>query len=471
MRKRFTKILATIGPSSASIDKLQLLHEVGVDAFRLNFSHGSHDDHARAIKAIRKIELDSETPIAIIADMQGPKIRCGEFENGQIELNYGEQIFIEYSKEPGYEGLIRMPHPELFKALEAGHILKFDDGKLQVTITANDGVRLCARVDTPGTLKSKKGINVINAVLPMSAMTVKDKIDMRFALSQNVDFIALSFVQSAQDVKEARGIIDDRAGIIVKIEKPSAVDNLAEILEESDVVMVARGDLGVELPLEQVPIVQRRIIKEARDQGKPVIVATHMLESMIDAPAPTRAEASDVATAIFQGADVVMLSAETAVGQYPDTAVATMDRIIKAAESDPNYWSAFSLGVLVSASTAEDAISFSAKSIAQTMNCAAVFGITQTGSTVKRISRQRPPCPVIGLTPLINIARRMVLYWGVVPFVTSDPKSFDEMVASLQSVATSKLEFPKGSSVLITAGIPFGRPGTTNTLKVAVLGE
>ncbi len=469
MRNRYTKILATVGPASASPSMLRMLHEIGVDAFRLNFSHGSHEDHKSVIQHIRDIEADTNIPISIIADMQGPKIRCGVFENDQIELKHGEQITIECSDELGKDGLIRMPHPELIKALGPGHILKFDDGKLRVTINSNDGEKLTATVDTPGILKNKKGINIINAVLPMSAMTDKDKTDMEFALSQNVDFIALSFVQTVEDVKDARAIIGDQAGIIVKIEKPSAVENLTEILLESDVVMVARGDLGVELPLEQVPVVQRRIIREARDLGKPVIVATHMLESMIDAPSPTRAEASDVATAIYQGSDVVMLSAETAVGRHPTTAVAIMDRIIRAAEADPDYWKAFAVGSLTSKGSTEDAISYSTKGIAETMNCAAVFGHTRTGSTVNRISRQRPPCPIIGLTPLINTARRLVLSWGVVPIITSDPESFDEMVEATQVVSTSKLGLPKGEKVLITAGIPFGRPGTTNTLKVAVI--
>ena len=469
MRNRNTKILATVGPASASPDMLRLLHDVGVDAFRLNFSHGSHEGHKKVIDNIRKIEAETDSPISIIADMQGPKIRCGVFENDQITLCAGELIKIECSAKPGHQGLIRMPHPELLEVLQPGHVLKFDDGKLQVTIKSNDGKIMTAIVDTAGVLKNKKGINVIDAVLPLSAMTAKDKVDMEFALAHNVDFIALSFVQTAGDVKDARALIGNKAGIIVKIEKPSAVDNLDDILAEADVVMVARGDLGVELPLEHVPLVQRHILRQARMLGKPAIVATHMLESMIDAPSPTRAEASDVATAIFQGSDVVMLSAETAVGRHPATAVAIMDRIIRAAESDPDYWSAFSLGSLTSNGSAEDAICFSTKSIAGTMNCAAVFGHTQTGSTVNRISRQRPPCPIIGLTPLPGTARRLVLCWGVVPIVTTEPQSFDDMVSSMQSVAASKLGLSQGESVLITAGVPFGRPGTTNTLKVAVV--
>lgn len=469
MRNRSAKILATVGPASAAPDTLRLLHDVGVDAFRLNFSHGSHEDHARAVKAIRKIENDTGNAITIVADMQGPKLRCGEFEKGQIELRYGETIDIIHSKEKGKDGLICMPHPELIDAMEPGHTLKFDDGKLMVTITANDGKRMKARVDVPGILKNKKGINVIGAVLPMSAMTEKDRVDMAFALTQEVDYIALSFVQTAQDVIDAREIIGDKAHIIVKIEKPSAIEFLDDILENADAAMVARGDLGVELPLEDVPVVQRQIIRKARSLGKPVIVATHMLESMIDAPTPTRAEASDVATAIYQGADAVMLSAETAVGRHPATAVAIMDRIIGAAEADPEFIKYFKQVELLHQATAEDAISQSVRGIAETLNCKAVLGYTLTGSTVQRISRERPPCRIVCLTPRQSTASRLALSWGVLPIVMKDPVNFDDMLGSVQEVAIDQVGLKSGDKIMITAGIPFGRPGTTNTLKIATI--
>ena len=470
MRNRFAKILATVGPASAAPATLRLLHDVGVDAFRLNFSHGSHDDHERSVKAIRAIQNETGNAITIVADMQGPKLRCGEFEGGQIELRYGDTIEIIKSEEQGKDGLITMPHQELLDVMEPGHVLKFDDGKLMVTITGNDGKRMTARVDVPGILKNKKGINVIGAVLPMSAMTAKDQKDMAFALSQDVDYIALSFVQTAQDVIDARKIVGDKAGIIVKIEKPSAVDELDSILLMADAAMVARGDLGVELPLEQVPVVQRQIINKARALGKPVIVATHMLESMIDAPTPTRAEASDVATAIYQGADAVMLSAETAVGRHPATAVAIMDRIIGAAESDPEFWKYFKQAQLPHEATPEDAISQSVRGMVETLDCKAVLGYTQTGSTVQRISRERPPCKIVGLTPRQSTASRLALSWGVLPIVTEDPASFDDMLVKIQDVAIKKLAVLKtGDKVIISAGIPFGRPGTTNTLKIATI--
>ena len=379
MKHRSAKILATIGPASSSPDMLKLLVEVGVNAFRLNFSHGSHSDHARSIDFIRNIENETGKPIAVIADMQGPKIRCGQFKGGQIELIFGQEITIINDNYSDADNLICIPHKELFEVLKPGNTLKFDDGKIKVTVKSNDGSIIKAVVDVPGTLKNKKGVNVIDAVLPMSAMTDKDTVDILFALSKDVDYIALSFVQTAKDVLDAREIIGNKANIIVKIEKPSAVRDIDSILDLADGVMVARGDLGVELPLEDVPVVQRKIIRKARLLGKPVIVATHMLESMIDSPTPTRAEASDVATAIYQGADVVMLSSETAVGRHPATAVAIMDRIIKSVEGDPEFWDYFSISDLPYFDTPEDAISQSVCVMSKTLNCKAVFGYTNTG--------------------------------------------------------------------------------------------
>ncbi|MDA8888660.1 pyruvate kinase [Hellea sp.] len=466
MKHRSAKILATIGPASSSPDMLKLLVEVGVNAFRLNFSHGSHSDHARSIDFIRNIENETGKPIAVIADMQGPKIRCGQFKGGQIELIFGQEITIINDNYSDADNLICIPHKELFEVLKPGNTLKFDDGKIKVTVKSNDGSIIKAVVDVPGTLKNKKGVNVIDAVLPMSAMTDKDTVDILFALSKDVDYIALSFVQTAKDVLDAREIIGNKANIIVKIEKPSAVRDIDSILDLADGVMVARGDLGVELPLEDVPVVQRKIIRKARLLGKPVIVATHMLESMIDSPTPTRAEASDVATAIYQGADVVMLSAETAVGRHPATAVAIMDRIIKSVEGDPEFWDYFSISDLPYFDTPEDAISQSVCVMSKTLNCKAVFGYTNTGSTVQRISRERPPCRIIGLTPSIKTARVICLNWGVIPLIMEDPKNFDEMLPHIQKASVLYAGLKSGDKIIITAGIPFGRPGTTNTLKI-----
>ena len=467
MRNRLAKIVATVGPASAAPSNLALLHEVGVDVFRLNFSHGEHESHAKVVEGIRAAQKKSGRPIGILADMQGPKIRAGVFEDGQIELRPGETIRIEIGTEPGKDGLIRMPHPELLPVMTSGCILKFDDGKMSVTVLENDGKALTARVDVGGPLKDRKGVNIIGAVLPVSAMTEKDERDMRFALSQNVDFIALSFVQTVEDVLAAKEIIQGRAGLIVKIEKPSAVEDIEAILEEADGVMVARGDLGVELPLEQVPLAQRMIIRTARRMGKPCIVATHMMESMIDSPTPTRAEASDVATAMYQGADAVMLSAETAVGRHPATVVAVMDRIIAAAESDEEYWTSFQDRRLLSQTTAEDAISASVRGIAQTLGSKAVFGYTSSGATVSRIARLRPPCRIIGMTPHEHIAGRMCLTWGVTPMVVKDPADFDDMRFSIQAIAKeAPLSLKSGDPVVMCAGIPFGTSGSTNTLKI-----
>lgn len=464
MRKRFAKILATLGPASAAPDTMRLLHDVGVDAFRLNFSHGSHEDHRANINAIRAIEKDTGRPIAIVADMQGPKLRVGEMGAG-LELRYGDTVRLRLSGGVA-DGDIVHTHPELEKILDTGLVLKFDDGKLQITMLNKTE----ARVDVPGLLKSRKGINVVNAVLPVSAMTDKDRVDLAFALEHGADWIALSFVQSAQDVIDARKIIQNhpsknRAGIIVKIEKPSAVEDLHSILSIADAAMVARGDLGVELPLEQVPVVQRKIIRKGRELGKPVIVATHMLESMIDAPTPTRAEASDVATAIYQGADCVMLSAETAVGRHPATAVAIMDRIITAAEGDPILWEYFQQTELPHEGSAEDAISRSVETIARTLDAKVVFGYTRTGSTVHRIARERPPCRIIGLTPDRATASRLALVWGTHPVVTEDPESFESMLDHVRRLAVD-VGLNKGDRIMISAGVPFGVPGTTNTLKI-----
>jgi len=469
MRNRFAKIVATVGPASAAPSNLELLHDVGVDAFRLNFSHGDHEGHRKVIKALRDVEARSDRSLAIIADMQGPKLRVGPFKDGGITLTYGQEVTLELSDELGEDGLIRLQHPELFKAIAPDQRLKFDDGKLMVTILSVDGNRAQARVDVPGELKDRKGLNVIDAVLPMSAMTPKDRIDMEFVLGEGVDFIALSFVQTAQDVIDARKIIGDQAGIIVKIEKPSAVEQLDAILEAADAAMVARGDLGVELPLEQVPVVQRQIIRKARALGKPVIVATHMLESMIDSPTPTRAEASDVATAIYQGTDAVMLSAETAVGRHPATAVAIMDRIISSAESDPEYWNGLGANPLPHKPTTEDAISQSIRTIVETLECTGVLGYTLTGSTVRRMSRERPRARIVGLTPSAKTASQLALSWGVLALVTEDPSGFNDMLLRAEQVAIKQLGKVSGDQVLVAAGIPFGRPGRTDTLKIATI--
>ena len=469
MRSRACKIVATLGPSSDSPDRLITLIEAGVDCFRLNFSHGEKDEHARRIAAIRKAEQHFGKPVAIIADLQGPKIRVGKLVGDSVRLRTGEIVRFEASDKPGDAAMLRLPHPELVAALEKGDILKLDDGRLQLTVVGKSGGIVEAKVDFGGELKSNKGINVPTRRIPISALTEKDREDLAFALEHKVDFIALSFVQTPHDVREARTLVGGKAGILSKIEKPSALEHLKEIVAESDAIMVARGDLGVELPPERVPIAQRQIIRTARAAGRPVIVATHMLESMVSAATPTRAEASDVATAVYQGADAVMLSAESAVGRHPQTVVAIMDRIIKAVESDPDHWAGLLRDMAIPEPTTADAIALSAREIAHVLSCASVVAYTMTGSTALRLARERPQCGVVGMTPLIETARRLCLSWGVRSIVTPDASSVEDMVSKAEAAVRDLGVAKTGDRIVITAGIPFGRPGKTNTIRISRL--
>ncbi|MES1202104.1 MAG: pyruvate kinase [Pseudomonadota bacterium] len=466
MKARDCKIVATMGPASDPPERLMKLINAGVDCFRLNFSHGAKEEHARRYNAIREAETKAGRPVGIFADLQGPKIRVGKFVDGQVTLRYGDIVTLEASNDPGEHGIIRLPHPEIVETLGPGDVLKLDDGKMQITVTERVGKDLKARVDFGGELKSQKGLNVPTKRIPVSALTAKDRDDLAFALELGVDYIALSFVQHPDDVREARAIIGDRAKIISKIEKPSALEEIDAIVDLSDAVMVARGDLGVELPPEMVPIAQRRIIRAARAAGRPVIVATHMLESMVDAPTPTRAEASDVATAVYQGADAVMLSAESAVGRHPESAVAIMDRIIRAVEADGEYWKGLPRDMTPPQATTADAIALSARHMADVISAATVVAYTATGSTALRVARERPRCGIIGLTPMIETARRLALVWGVRSVVTEDVESVEQMVSKAEA-AVRKLDVAKKDDrVVVIAGIPFGRAGKTNTIRV-----
>jgi len=466
MRARDCKIVATMGPASDPPERLAMLIQAGVDCFRLNFSHGGRDDHARRMAAIRVAEEKAGAPVGVFADLQGPKIRVGAFEGGEIKLRFNETVTLEASAEQGGPGLIRLPHAELVNALEVGDVLKLDDGKMQLTVIERGRTQVKARVDFGGVLKNQKGVNVPTRRIPISALTQKDREDLAYALDLGVDYIALSFVQHPEDVREARALIGDRAGVISKIEKPSALAQIEEIVDLSDAVMVARGDLGVELPPEQVPIAQRLIIRAARAAGKPVIVATHMLESMVDAPTPTRAEASDVATAVYQGADAVMLSAESAVGRHPQSAVAIMDRIIRAVEEDEAYWASLPRDMTPPQATTADAIALSARHIADTIGCATIVAFTATGSSAIRVARERPRCGVIGLTPVLETARRLSLVWGVRSMVTGDVENVEEMVEKADAAVRQLGVAEAGDRVAIIAGIPFGRVGKTNMIRV-----
>jgi pyruvate kinase len=449
---------------------LRLLHQAGVDVFRLNFSHGDHAKMAGIMRAIRETEAETGDPIAVVADLQGPKIRTGALKDDAIDLKYGAEYRLVLAKEAADPAGIPIPHAEVMDILEPGDILKLDDGKLQVTVLARKKDDIVVRADTPGRLSSRKGINLPGRRLPISALTEKDRTDLVQALEIGVDYVALSFVQRPEDVAEARELVGDKAGIIAKIEKPTAVEHLDEILAISDAVMVARGDLGVELPPEQVPGIQRRIVRACRKAGKPVIVATHMLESMVESISPTRAEASDVSVAVFQGADAVMLSAETAVGRHPPTAVAIMDRIIAATEADPES-AGFkeATGDPGTDYTTADAITLSARRIAEVLDCRFAVAYTKTGSTARRLSRDRPRCAILAASPHREVGRRLALHWGIAPVITDDISDFNEMLEKADTIAREH-GAADGERIIILAGYPFGRPGKTNTLKISRVG-
>lgn len=470
-RQSQTKIVATLGPASSSPEKIKALFDAGADVFRLNFSHGTHDDHRARYNLIRALEKEFEHPIAILADLQGPKLRVGQFKNGKIELKAGQTFRLDMSAVPGDETRVQLPHPEIFAAISEGAELLMDDGKVRCRVIKHGSDFAECIVVSGNALSDRKGVNVPTVVLPLSALTEKDHKDLAVALEMGVDWIALSFVQRAEDVEEAKRIIAGRAGLIAKIEKPSAVHQLKKIIEASDGLMVARGDLGVEMPLEDVPSIQKRIIAKARSAGKPVIVATQMLESMISAPTPTRAETSDVATAVYDGADAVMLSAETASGAYPVEAVVMMDRIISRVEVDTFYRSQISNYHPSLQHNASDAITAAARQVAETVGAVAIVTYTTSGSTTLRAARERPQVPIICLTAKIATARRLVLSYGVYPINGFDAKTFNEMVLYACQVTQQHQLATKGDKLVITAGVPFGTPGSTNILRIAEITE
>ena len=465
--RRSAKILATLGPSSSSAKQITALYEAGADAFRFNFSHGTHDDHKERYEIVRGIEAELGRPISIVMDLQGPKLRVGVFENDRIELKAGNSFRFDLEDKPGDVNRVQLPHVEIFKAINEGTELLLDDGKIRLNVDKVGKDFAETTVVAGGPLSNRKGVNVPNAVLPLSALTDKDRRDLQFGLDLGADWVALSFVQRPEDVAEARRLVAGRAAIMVKIEKPAAINHLDQIIEMADGVMVARGDLGVEMPPEDVPGLQKRMIRACRDSGKPVVVATQMLESMISAPAPTRAEASDVATAVYDGADAVMLSAETAAGQYPVEAVSMMDRIIRKVEGGQLYRSYLDAYHAEAERTTADAIMLAASGVATTMRAAAIVTYTTTGSTALRAARERPDRPILGLITRESTARRLALLWGLHPMVCEDAGDIDEMVERACSAALDTGLARPGSSLVITAGMPFGTPGATNLLRIA----
>ena len=466
-RRRRTKIIATVGPASANPDMLARLFQSGADVFRLNFSHGTHDDHAASFAMIRDLERKSGRPIGILADVQGPKLRVGRFAGGRVSLQTGQSFQLDLNPTPGDATRVQLAHPEILAAAGIGTNLLLDDGKLRLRVTRVRPDHLLCDIVTGGPLSDRKGVNVPDMVLPIPALTVKDRADLAFALEHGADYIGLSFVQRAEDVAEARDIAAGRAWIMTKVEKPQALDNLDAILALSDCVMVARGDLGVELPPEEVPLAQKRIVRAARRLGCPVVVATQMLESMITAPAPTRAEASDVATAVFDGADAVMLSAETAAGQYPIEAVNIMDRIIARVESDPGWRAGIDASRPEPEANVADAIAAAARQVAHTIKAPAICSFTASGSTARRAARERPEPPILGLTPDVQTARRLAVVWGVHAIVTAETHSMTDTVARAGRLALSEGFAQRGEDIVVLAGVPFGQPGTTNALRVA----
>ena len=470
-RHRLAKIVATLGPASSSPEMLERLFLAGADVFRLNFSHGSHDDHRQRLDAIRNLALKVRHPIGILADLQGPKLRVGTFADGAVDLAAGRNFRLDLSEAPGSVERVNLPHPEIFAALVAGTDLLLDDGRIRLHVTRAEPDFAETEIVTGGRLSDHKGVNVPGVALKISPLTKKDRADLTFALDMGVDWVALSFVQRPEDLTEFRKLVDGAAGIVSKLEKPNALEHLDGIIELSDAVMVARGDLGVEIPPERVPAAQKRIISACRAAGKPVIVATQMLESMIHAPAPTRAEASDVATAVYDGADAVMLSAETAAGEYPGEAVEMMNRIIEAVESDPHHRRMMETSHGEPDATLSDAISAAACQAAQTLGAAAIATFTSTGSTTLRASRERPPVPIICLTPNVRVARRLALAWGVHPVIDAGIGNFTEAVQHASHAAVRGGFASPGDRLVLTAGVPFGRPGTTNTLRIATIDE
>ena len=466
-RYRQAKIVATLGPASESPEMIRSLFDAGADVFRLNFSHGSHDDHAARISIIRKLEIETGRPVGILTDLQGPKLRVGEFAEGAIELEKGMVLRLDLNTDPGTAHRVSLPHPEVFTALKIGTDFLIDDGKLRLKIIKASKDFAEAEVVVGGRISDHKGVNIPNAVLPISSLSPKDRDDLSFALDHGVDLIGLSFVQRPEDISEAQKIIAGRAGILSKLEKPSAIEHLDQIITMSDAVMVARGDLGVELPPEDVPSLQKQIIRKCRQQGKPVVVATQMLESMNDSPTPTRAEASDVATAIYDGADAVMLSAETAAGHYPLEAVKMMDRIIRRVEVDPEFWSLIESEHNDPEANAPDAITAAARQVAHTISASAIITYTTSGSTTLRAARERPEVPVLCLTERLSTARKLSVAWGVQCVIAEDVSNFSSMVGRACQIAKDFDFAVPSDSVVITAGVPFGTPGTTNILRIA----
>lgn len=463
------KILATLGPAIRDAAHIRQLVEAGVNLFRLNFSHGEHADHAQRYQWVREVERELNQPIGILMDLQGPKLRVGRFADGKVQLVNGQSLRLDLDATPGDASRVNLPHPEIIEALQPGMSLLLDDGRLRLKVTAkqNDAVDTC--VIAGGELSDRKGVNVPEAVLQLSPLTDKDRRDLAFGLELGVDWVALSFVQRPEDIVEARELIGGKAFLMAKIEKPSAVIHLEEIAKLCDAIMVARGDLGVEVPAENVPRIQKDIVRTCRQLGRPVVVATQMLESMRFSPAPTRAEVTDVANAVAEGADAVMLSAETASGDYPLETVQMMSKIIRQVENGPDYHSQLDVGRPQAEATASDAISCAIRRISSILPVAALVNYTESGSSSLRASRERPKAPILSLTPSLTTARRLTVAWGIYSVVNERLRKVEEVTSTALEIAQAQGMAQRGETVVITAGEPFGQPGSTNSLRIETL--
>ncbi|WP_068087001.1 pyruvate kinase [Polycladidibacter stylochi] len=470
-RNRRVKILATLGPSSSDGATIKKLWQAGADVFRINMSHSSHEVLNNLVNTIRGVEKEVGRPIGILADLQGPKLRVGTFENDEkVMLENGATFTLDNDETPGNVNRVYLPHPEILGSLQEGHRLLLDDGKITLRVTSASPERCETRVEVGGKLSNRKGVSVPDTEIPVGALTDKDRKDLLAALDAKVDWIALSFVQRPEDLVEVRNVTQGRVGVLAKIEKPQAIDRLPEIIELSDAIMVARGDLGVEMPLEKVPGLQKRMIRACRKAGKPVVVATQMLESMITSPVPTRAEVSDVATAVFEGADAVMLSAESAAGDYPVEAVSTMDKIAQEVETDTHYRDIIHAQRTEPESTGADAITAAAHQVAETLDLAAIVCYTASGGTALRASRERPKAPIIAFSPELSIVRRLTIGWGLHCVASNDAANEEEIVdRACRLVAKEGFATP-GQRIIVSAGVPFGTPGSTNMLRVAFVG-
>ncbi|KRD51338.1 MULTISPECIES: pyruvate kinase [Sinorhizobium/Ensifer group] len=471
-RNRKVKILATLGPASSDEQMIQKLHEAGADLFRINMSHASHDVMRTLVQRIRTVESHCGRPIGILADLQGPKLRVGKFAEGKVDLKVGQTFTLDNKDVPGDNTRVYLPHPEILEAVKPGHRLLIDDGKLHLRAEKTDGKSIVATVVAGTKISDRKGVSLPDTLLAVGVLTDKDRADLDAVLATGeIDWVALSFVQRPEDLAEVRKIARGRVGLMSKIEKPQALDRIDEIIELSDALMVARGDLGVEMPLESVPGLQKQLTRACRRAGKPVVVATQMLESMISAPVPTRAEVSDVATAVFEGADAVMLSAESASGEYPVEAVSTMASIASNVERDPHYSSIIYAQRTPPEATGADAISLAAHQIAETLRLAAIVCYTSSGTTGLRAARERPQVPIIALSPIVQTARRLSVVWGLHCVVTEDATDLDDMVNRACRIVAAEGFGKPGERVIISAGVPLGTPGATNMLRIAYIGS